>query len=293
MSRCPASESRILSFWASTAPRTRRTSLRSRVERQRPSAVQTIASSTHPRSPSAMPRLTSPSRNPAWPPAPGDNGRSPRRAVRVEPERWQGCCWLPDSRARFSRLSGNAPSPRRDRPLRARARPRLLWALAIVGLDLQCLFENWGSLHPAGPSPDSSAEVEIYRTARGVTVRVCFHSVSLLCQKDVCRHAQPIRPPPRSPPKRRIASGEGAKSGRGRDAPGQGDARPDQRQIRVAVGHCLLAHLHQSDHRHEHPQIPKPADQQIGALPPHDPGAAEMPISASKAPTIFQIGKVS
>ena len=74
-----------------------------------------------------------------------------------------------------------------------------------------------------------------------------------------------------APRRGRRPNGDRARSPRLRNSPGQSDAQPDLRQVRVAVGHRLVAHLHQADHRHEHPQVPEPADQQIGIPPPRTP----------------------
>ena len=48
--------------------------------------------------------------------------------------------------------------------------------------------------------------------------------------------------------------------------PGQHDAQPDLRQVRIAVGHRLGADLHQADHGHQHAQVPQPADDQVRML---------------------------
>ncbi len=62
-------------------------------------------------------------------------------------------------------------------------------------------------------------------------------------------------------------------AGHVRGAPGKRHVEPDLRQIRVAVGHRLVAHLHQSDHRHQGPKVPEPAEEQVRALPPcHEDG---------------------
>ncbi len=50
--------------------------------------------------------------------------------------------------------------------------------------------------------------------------------------------------------------------------PGQGEIQPDLRQISIAIRICLASDLDQPDHRHQHSQIPQPADQQIGLSSP-------------------------
>ena len=103
--------------------------------------------------------------------------------------------------------------------------------------------------------------------------KVWVHRVSLLRQCDVCRHAHPI--------KTAIASAEVTPHSQAR--PGHDPSsrfasharaidQTDLGQIRVPVGHRLSAHLHQTDHRHEHPQVPEPADRQPGTAPPTGPG---------------------
>ena len=65
----------------------------------------------------------------------------------------------------------------------------------------------------------------------------------------------------------------GPRTGRLRDAPGKRHVEPDLRQIRVAVGHRLIAHLHQPDHGHQCPKVPEPPKEQVRALPPcHEDG---------------------
>ena len=49
-----------------------------------------------------------------------------------------------------------------------------------------------------------------------------------------------------------------------RGPPGDDDENADQRNIGIAVGHRLYAHLHQADHRHQRAQIPAPADEEEG-----------------------------
>ena len=51
-------------------------------------------------------------------------------------------------------------------------------------------------------------------------------------------------------------------------SPNKCDADPDLRQVGEAIGHCLIGDLHQSNHRRQHSQIPEPADQEVGILPP-------------------------
>ena len=85
----------------------------------------------------------------------------------------------------------------------------------------------------------------------------------------------------------------GPRRGDLRRSPGQGQIQPDLRQVGVAVGHSVPSNLHQTDHRHEHPQIPKPADQQLRTLPPPGHGLLpKMPTSNASAPTTFQIGRL-
>ena len=50
--------------------------------------------------------------------------------------------------------------------------------------------------------------------------------------------------------------------------PHQGNEQPDLRQIRVAVGHRLAAHLDQADDRNEHSREPEPAAEKVGKPAP-------------------------
>ena len=50
-------------------------------------------------------------------------------------------------------------------------------------------------------------------------------------------------------------------------APRQGHAQPDLRHVGEAVGLGVCPDLHQADHGHQRPQIPKPADKHIGEPP--------------------------
>ena len=43
--------------------------------------------------------------------------------------------------------------------------------------------------------------------------------------------------------------------------------QPDLRQIGITICVRLQADLNQTDHRHQHPQIPKPADKQVATTP--------------------------
>ena len=54
-----------------------------------------------------------------------------------------------------------------------------------------------------------------------------------------------------------------------RRRPGQQQIQADLRQIGVAIRPRLRAHLNNPNHRHQHDQIPQPADQKIGT-PPQD-----------------------
>ena len=51
-------------------------------------------------------------------------------------------------------------------------------------------------------------------------------------------------------------------------APNTGQEETDQRDVRITIGHGLHADLHQANHRHERPQVPKPTDRQVGSRPP-------------------------
>ena len=56
-------------------------------------------------------------------------------------------------------------------------------------------------------------------------------------------------------------------------APRHRDRETDERQIGVAVGHALRAHLHEPNHRNEHAQEPEPSHQQKRSAAPEDEGA--------------------
>ena len=45
--------------------------------------------------------------------------------------------------------------------------------------------------------------------------------------------------------------------------PGHENEDPDERHIGITVGHRLRADVDDADYRHEHPQVPEPADGQI------------------------------
>src|SRR5205807_4754468 len=56
-----------------------------------------------------------------------------------------------------------------------------------------------------------------------------------------------------------------------RDAPNNHQIQTDLCQVGVSIRACLLAGLYQADHRHEHPEIPKPAGENVRSfLPPMD-----------------------
>ena len=93
--------------------------------------------------------------------------------------------------------------------------------------------------------------------------------VSRCCAKrsSVARHTPSESPAPTPNRRRTPSDDEGQDATAWARPPGQRDAQPDLRQVRVAVGHRLRPHLHQTDHRHQHPQIPEPADQHDGPPP--------------------------
>ena len=53
-----------------------------------------------------------------------------------------------------------------------------------------------------------------------------------------------------------------------RRGPDQRDRQPNLRQVGESIGLGLAAKLHQPNDRHQHPDVPQPADQQVRALPP-------------------------
>ena len=73
-------------------------------------------------------------------------------------------------------------------------------------------------------------------------------------------------PPPLPRPSRR-PNGDGPTRPTGRTPPRRSQVKADLGQIGVAIGHGLPAHLHQPDHRHQHAQVPEPADRQVRVLP--------------------------
>ena len=141
----------------------------------------------------------------------------------------------------------------------AKAMPRLLWASSI--------------LRSAGQSVRS-------RASR------CRANTRLPPRRAVRTARQPRpRQRPHSP-----AAGRPTPTGVGR-RPDQGDRQPDLRQVGEPVGLVSRSDLHQPDHRHHHPQIPEPADQQIGTLSSPNNSRRGDGGQKQRRPTTCQSGK--
>ncbi len=55
-------------------------------------------------------------------------------------------------------------------------------------------------------------------------------------------------------------------------APRQDDEDSDQRDVGITIGPRLIADLHQSDHRHQRAQVPKPSDCEVRMTRQQAPG---------------------
>ena len=64
----------------------------------------------------------------------------------------------------------------------------------------------------------------------------------------------------------------GPASGQRVEAPDRRNGEPDERHVREAVGHRLVARLDDADHRHQRADEPEPADDEIRMAAPCDQG---------------------
>ena len=165
--------------------------------------------------------------------------------------------WASTSSGRIFRASWNCSMASSNCPFLARVMPRLLWATIVRRRAGQGVRPERLVVAPGGRLQPGTCheEGQYHRGGRGV----------------------------------------GSKAG-GPGSPGAGEhpsdaqERPDLRQVRIAVGHGLAADLDQPDHRHEHSQVPQPADEQSGSFRRQATAAAEIAASTSMAPKSFHPG---
>ena len=153
----------------------------------------------------------------------------------------------------------------------ANAKPRLLWAVGVVGLDFQGLpVMGDGLVDPSAAGQEMAEVVVGHRILRGAGQRVspqCLAVAPVPRLPPGTSHQPRHRSAPRRP---RIPNDDGANCRPHACAPGNRHVEPDLRQIRVAVGHRLAPTCTNPITGTSVPRIPKPPEEQVRALPPDD-----------------------